>query len=168
MKEKVLIIRSVSFQQLDQNLAAIVKEFPSESFELHLLTHGHGMERAHTYQALSTIFDYERRGNFTFFYLPSALKKQTYDTVIVPVTNKTGLGFLNVLALAYRIRSKRIIICNMVSEFRQVSRPGILLRGIKALLFSLLAGLGTVLVGVVLSPYLLIRLMFARKRKKIT
>lgn len=165
MKEKVLIIRSVSFQQLDQNLAAIVKEFPPESFQLHLLTHRHGMERAQTYDALSNIIDYEHRGNFTLFHLPSTLKKTGYDTVIVPVTNKTGLGFLNVLALAFRIRSMRIMVCNMVSELRQVSRASILLRGVKAVLFSLIAGLGTLVVGVVLSPYLLIRLVLAKKRK---
>ena len=166
MKEKVLIIRSVSFQQLDQNLVAIEKQFPLDKFELHLLTHGHGMERARTYRALSGIFDYEHRGNFSLFNVPAILKEIVFNSVIVPVTNKTGLGFLNVLALAARIHTRKILLCNMVSELREISRTDILWQGFKSILFSLLAGLVTVLMAVVTAPYLLIRLMFRTKREK--
>lgn len=171
MKKKVLIIRSVSFQQLDQNLAALVKEFPSESYELHLLTHNHGIERAKSYEALSAVIDYERRGNFSAFFVPQTLKKKTlkkniYEAVVVPVTNRTGLGFLNVQWLAFRIPARKILICNMLSELRTVSRPGIVLHGVQSLLFSILAGLGTAVMGLIMIPYLLFRLLVSQKKKK--
>jgi hypothetical protein len=167
--KNILIIRSVSFQQLDQNLAALVKSFPPAEHEFHLLTHGHGMERARTYDALSVIIDYQSRKNFSVFHIPPSLSKRTlkkgesYEAIIVPVTNKTGLGFLNVLAMTLRIPSKTIYICNMVSELLGTPRIGIVIQVMKASFFSLLSGVMALVTGVVMLPFLLIRLMF-RKR----
>ncbi len=164
MKKKVLIVRSVSFQQLDQNMTEIVNRFPVQDYSIHLLTHGHGMEQARTYTAVSEILDYESRKNFSFFHLPGRLKKKDinysgpYEAIIVPVTNKTGTGFLNVLAMAGRIRSHSIYICNLISEMREISRKEILGQMIKSFFFSFLAVLMAVPLAVTALPVVLVSL----------
>ena len=140
MKKKVLIIRSVSFQQLDKNLEKIESQFPvskKDLWEFHLLTHSHGVQRAVSYKAISQIIDYKSRRNFTFFHLPPVLKKSRYGAIVVPVTNKTGAGFLNVLAMVLRIPSDSIYICNLTSDIWKVSRKRIVFQVVKSGLFSL-------------------------------
>ena len=143
MKKKLLVIRSVSFQQLDKNLEAIETNFPvsNGSWEFHLLTHAHGVQRAKSYQAISRIIDYGSRKNFTVFHLPQCLKKkkEVYDGVMVPVTNKTAVGFLNVLVMALRIPSASIYICNLTSRIWKISRKKILLQALKSCIFSFLS-----------------------------
>lgn len=173
MKKKILIIRAVSFQQLDKNLNAIVKGFPAGQFELYLLTHGHGMERAKTYKALSGIIDYRSRKNFSLFHLPRVLKKKSlkkenlfYEAVIVPVTNTSARGFLNVLALARRIPSHSIYICNLVSDIREISRTQIVLDMFKGTLFTIFAALLAVPLAIILIPPLLIGLLSRKVKAK--
>jgi hypothetical protein len=152
MKKKVLIIRSVSFQQLDKNLEKIEKQFPVSrgEWECHLLTHDHGTRRAASYKAISQIIAYGSRRNFTFFHLPPGLRKTRkdnsrrsrkpgYEAVVVPVTNKTGAGFLNVLAMTLRIPSASIYICNLTSDIWKVSRRKIVFQVVKSSWFSLLS-----------------------------
>lgn len=143
MKKKVLIIRSVSFQQLDKNLEKIEKQFPvfGGEWECHLLTHDHGTRRAASYKAISQIIAYGSRRNFTFFHLPLRLRKsrKNYEAVVVPVTNKTGAGFLNVLAMTLRIPSASIYICNLTSDIWKVPRKKIVFQVVKSSLFSLLS-----------------------------
>ena len=161
MKKKILIIRSVSFQQLDKNLNALVKEFPAHQYELHLLTHGHGMERAKTYKALSKIIDYSSRKNFTFFHLPTLLHKK-YDAIIIPVTNTTGTGFLNVQALALRIPARKIYICNMVSRIWEISQSRILMDMFKGFVFTVFSLALTLPAALILVPPLLLGLLFRK------
>lgn len=143
MKKKVLIIRSVSFQQLDKNLEKIEEQFPVSGgeWECHLLTHDHGTRRAASYKAITQIIAYGSRRNFTFFHLPLCLRKsrKNYEAIIVPVTNKTGAGFLNVLAMTLRIPSASIYICNLTSDIWKVSRKKIVFQVVKSALFSLLS-----------------------------
>jgi hypothetical protein len=137
---------------LDKNLEKIEKQFPVSrgEWECHLLTHGHGTQRALSYKAISQIIAYGSRSNFTFFHLPPGLRKTGkdngdrnrkpgYEAIIVPVTNKTGAGFLNVLAMTLRIPSGSIYICNLTSEMWKVSRRKIVFQVIKSSLFSLLS-----------------------------
>ncbi|MCP5049377.1 MAG: hypothetical protein GY940_19560 [bacterium] len=178
MKKRVLIIRSVSFQQLDKNLNAIVKRFPADEFQFHLLTHSHGIERARTYSALSEIVDYESRKNFTPFHVPRRLRKNvknqtdhqnksSYEAIIVPVTNQTGTGFLNVLAMTLRIPARSIYICNMVSDIREISRKKVLAQVAKSSLFSCLAALITLPVAVLGLPLLLFSLGKRKEGKRL-
>lgn len=143
MKEKVLIIRSVSFQQLDKNIMEIQKQFPNCEFEL--LTHSHGVKRSRRYPEISRIIDYESKKNFSGYHCPLELKKADYKAVVVPVTNIQGVGFLNVLFLATRIQAKKIYICNLVSEIWQLRLGKIYLKMILASIFSVLAMGSTIL-----------------------
>jgi hypothetical protein len=157
MKKKILIIRSVSFQQLDKNLTAIVQRFPLEEYELHLLTHAHGLERAKSYRAITEIIEYDSRKNFTFFHVPRNLKNNhtQYDAIVIPVTNTSGVGFLNVQALALRIPSQSIYMCNLVSEMPEISRLGIWTQIVKAGLFSALAAVLAIPLSLFAFPVLL-------------
>jgi len=170
MKKTILIIRSVSFQQLDKNLTAIARQFPTTHYRFQLLTHSHGIDRARSYTAISDLIDYDSPGNFSFFHLPRSLKrkemkarKQSYEAIIVPVTNITGTGFLNVLALTLRIRTKKIFICNLVSDIRETSKVAILRQILTAGISSLLAAVATVPLAVIALPYLLISLVTKKK-----
>jgi hypothetical protein len=152
-KKVVLIIRSVSFQQLDKNLEAVSRRFPGHEF--HLLTHPHGRERAGSYALIDRIFDYDSRRNFSFFHVPCLIRRKKensvlpYEAVVVPVTNKTGVGFLNVMMMALRIPSRGVYVCNMTSEIWTVSHRQIVLRSLRSSAFSLLAGVFTVPVGII-------------------
>jgi hypothetical protein len=168
MKKKALIVRSVSFQQLDKNMKGITQRFPG--YEFHLLTHSHGIDCAQGYASISEVIDYGSRKNFSLFHVPEVLKnlkkkEAVYDVIIVPVTNKTGTGFLNVLLMAYRIRSGTIYICNLVSEIWEVPRAAILYRAFKSFLFSIISTLMTVPLTLVTLPVLLTGFLISRLKK---
>jgi len=158
MKKKVLLVRSVSFQQLDKNLNGIVALFSTDEYEFHLLTHGHGLQRAATYGAVSRIIDYGSRGNFSFFHFPSGLERaasrgvaESYDMVIVPVTNISGVGFLNVLAMALRLPARKIYVCNLVSEIFPLSRSRIVVRLARSMLTMVFSALATLTAALLLA-----------------
>jgi hypothetical protein len=192
--KNILIIRSVSFQQLDKNLNAVVKHFPGDEYCFHLLTHSHGVERAQTYEALSGIIDYNSRRNFSFFHVPDFQrterqktednhgenengknengknenrinKNRRYEAVVVPVSNMTGVGFLNVIAMTLRIPAESVYICNMNSEMLRISKTRIFFKVIGASFFSLISGLLTVPLLILGLPVLLISLAGKGKGK---
>lgn len=165
-KKKLLVIRSVSFQQLDKNILRILERFPVSEYDYSLLTHTHGTNRARKYEMVTEILDYGSRGNFSFFHIPSALKGKRFDTVVVPVTNITGTGFLNVLSMTLRLKTGNVSICNLVSEFRPVSRIKILSGWAAAFLYTLAAGLGTVLLIALLPLILLVGMLRSSGEKK--
>ncbi|MDQ1354160.1 MAG: hypothetical protein QG657_4469 [Acidobacteriota bacterium] len=162
MEKKILIIRSVSFQQLDKNLIQVKETFPAADITFYLLTHSHGIERAGKYGIFSEIIDYQSPKDFSFFHLPKRLKKEKFHAVIVPVTNKTGAGFLNVFAMALRIKAEKIYCCNAASEIRQAPRPGIISKLLKATFFSVLAFILT-LGSILLLPLLLLAALILKK-----
>ena len=157
-----MIIRSVSFQQLDKNLCRIKEMFPTPGTTFYLLTHSHGIERAGKYRVFSEVIDYQSRKDFSFFHLPRRLKKEKFHAVIVPVTNKTGAGFLNVFASALRIKAEKIYRCTPASDIRQVPRKEIISKLMKATFFSAMAFLFT-LVSLVILPFLILGALFLRK-----
>jgi hypothetical protein len=162
MAKKILIIRSVSFQQLDKNLGRIKEMFPTPGATFHLLTHSHGIVRAATYGMFAEIIDYRGRKDFSFFHLPKRLKKEKFHAVIVPVTNKTGAGFLNVFAMALRIKTEKIYRCTPGSDIRQTPRKEIVSRLLKATFFSAIAFILT-LGALVILPFLILGALFLRK-----
>jgi len=141
MKNKILVIRSVSFQQLDKNIKEIVKQFPGH--EIHLLTHSHGITGAKSYTSIANIIDYGSRKNFSMFHIPTELKNfkkesnDLYEAVVVPVTNLSGAGFLNVFLMSLRIPSRSIWGCNLVSKLWKIQAKTIALKAFKAI-FSLI------------------------------
>jgi hypothetical protein len=147
---------------LDKNLIRIEETFPAADTTFHLLTHSHGIERAGKYEIFSEIIDYQSRKDFSFFHLPKRLKKEKFHAVIVPVTNKTGAGFLNVFAMALRIKAEKIYRCNPASEIRQVHRKKIITRLLKATFFSALAFILT-LSSLITLPFLILVAFFLKK-----
>lgn len=158
MKKNVLIIRSVSFQQLDKNIIRIkeAEAFAgpdSIDWAFYLLTHSHGTNRARKYETLSGIFDYRSRKNFSFFHIPKKLAKEKFHAVIVPVTNKTGAGFLNVFLMTLRLKTKKIYCCNLVSDIWEIPRLKIIFQLFRSMLFSLVS-LVLTFISLLLLPFL--------------
>ena len=165
INKQLLIIRSVSFQQLDSNIKKIVQEFPGH--EIHILTHSHGVLACKNYESVSHVIDYSSRKNFSIFHLPPGLppeKSRHYEAVIVPVTNKTGAGFLNVLLLALRIPTEQIYLCNLVSDIPKISKGYIIRWFLKSCLYRAMAVLLSIPLFLVFIPGFLIFLLFNRKK----
>ena len=133
--KRLLIIRSASFQQLDSNLQHIRKKFPRH--EIHLLTHEHGKRLARKYKDVNRIWGYPHRGGFSFRKVPDDLKKHEFDAVIIPVTNLSGAGFMNVFLFSLRIPAGQRHVCNLVSEITPISRREIVLSWMRNHLFRI-------------------------------
>ncbi len=162
MKKKVLIVRSVSFQQLDRNIERIAEyfrgEIPGDGCEFHILTHDHGMEQAKGYTVIDEIIGYGRRGNFTPFHLPGILKqrkKPVYHAVVVPVTNKSGAGFLNAAMMALRIRPVSVYMCNLTSDIWKISKKKIVYWAFRWFVQFVFSGAAAVFLSIVVIPFLL-------------
>jgi hypothetical protein len=146
----------VSFQQLDKNMIRVKEMFPGAEFCL--LTHSHGVNRAGKYEMLSDVFDYRNRENFSFFFIPRELKGERFDAVVVPVTNKTGAGFLNVFLLALRLKGLRpgtIYCCNLVSDIWPIPGRKIIFQAGRSFFFSA-AALVLGFVSILILPFLLL------------
>ena len=205
MKE-VLIIRSVSFQQLDKNLPAVKDLFPGH--KISILTHEHGALLARKYRDVETVYIYPFREGFRyrnkasergncktcrlhrergrparilrrFLYagetpaLPCQrfcnyleINDKNFDAVIIPVANITGAGFFNVLKYSLSINARQRMICNVVSEIREIKPAAIRLTGLKN---GIISALSMVLTGVMAVPLVLflpLRLFLLRKEAK--
>jgi len=181
MSKKILIIRSVSFQQLDKNMEAIDRMFPSSKgeWEYHLLTHSHGIPRARSYKALAKCIDYDSSRNFTFFHIPDCFKKERenlknkkkhkikYKGIFVPVTNNSGTGFLNVLMMCLRIPANDIYVCNLNSKIWRIPKKRIIFQAFKSFLLSIISLL-LIFPLIFLFFAFLIRFLLRRRKKKGT
>ncbi len=123
---RVLIIRSVSLQQLDLIIGAISDKFSDALIDI--LTPPHNHSHCEKYDTVSEIIDYPDKCSFSCFTLPEEIKNRRYNTVVVPVSNQKGSGFLNVLFMALRIDAKEIYTCNLATEIKRVSRFTILFK----------------------------------------
>jgi ADP-heptose:LPS heptosyltransferase len=151
--KKALIIRSASFQQLDKNLPEILKNLSEYQFDL--LTHEHGVRLAEKYAQIDKIFIYPYRASFHRKSRVKELEKESYDAVIVLVTNLTGAGFLNVIQYATTIRSREYLLCNLVSRLTPFTRRIVAIDQFKSSVLKLIAALGTI----VMAPLFLIGLL---------
>lgn len=154
-----LIIRSASFQQLDQNLPELLAAFPDHRFDM--LTHEHGMKLALKYQDLNRIISYSHSGSFSIRRREPGLRGIRYDVVIIPVANLTGAGFLNVLFFSLTIKTNRRFLCNMVSDIKRVTVPAILLKGLGSVINKFVSGLLT------LATYPILRLALPRMLSRL-
>jgi hypothetical protein len=157
MKE-VLIIRSVSFQQLDLNLAAITERY--RGCRISILTHEHGLLLAQKYQDIDQVYVYPFKEGFNFLRPVKELRGKVFDTVIIPVSNLSGAGFLNVLFFSLTIKCQSRTICNLVSELRPVTPGQIIRRSVTNKAWSLISLLLTLFLAI---PVLLL-LPFGLKR----
>jgi len=152
-KKKVLIIRSVSFQQLDKNLPVILKSFNNSEF--YILTHSHGIENCKKYRGIKEIIEYKSKKNFSPFKTNNLKKK--FDTVIYLVSNIAGYGFFNVSLLAHKLNTKEVFQCNINSELKKTSKYTITKKILSALFFIPITSLITLPLIPIVFLILLIR-----------
>ncbi len=158
--KQLLIVRSVSFQQLDLSLPEILKAFPDT--ELSILTHEHGVLLAEKYSSIKNVYVYPHKGGFSFFKKAASLSGKSFDYLLLPVTNITGAGFVNVLAFGLSVQAREKYIVNVVSDIKKISHAEIILKIISTWLFKGLAALFAFLtcaVLILLSPFM----VFAKK-----
>lgn len=163
--KKLLIIRSVSFQQLDTNLKTIKEEFPKH--EIHLLTHEHGEKLAKKYKDIKKIWIYPYKQGFGYNKRCKELKKERFDDLIVPCTNLSGTGFMNVFLFSLTIPAKRYW-CNMISEIKPFYSINIIIWWMRSQVYKLIAlilsgFLGCIGFGIVF----LIKILNSQKSSKI-
>lgn len=151
--KNILIIRSVSFQQLDLNIAHIKAQYPD--YSISLLTHEHGVKLAEKYKDIDNIYVYPYKEGFDVKNKVIELENKEFDIVIVPVTNISGNGFFNVLKFSKSIHCKERIMCNVVSKLSKFSMTDIYFLGFKNILMNGISVLGTV----ILSPIIIITLL---------
>lgn len=155
--KNILIIRSVSFQQLDLNLPAIKEKYGE--CKISLLTHEHGVKLAEKYSDIEKIYVYPYKDGFNIANKVKELADIKFDVVVVPVTNINGGGFFNVLKFSKSINTKERVICNVISDISSFTMGNIYLLEIKSFLMKVIA----ILVIVIISPIILITLLFKLK-----
>lgn len=160
--KKLLIIRSVSFQQLDLNLTAIVKKY--NDYEMNILTHEHGVKLAEKYSNIKKIYVYPYKSEFKKGKKVKEFENTKFDVVIVPVTNMSGAGFFNVLKYVLSINSDKIVMCNVASEFKDVSRCFIYKMEGLSLVFKVVSMILALIIEIVFMPYLLFKLIVYNKK----
>ncbi|AAK80128.1 hypothetical protein BJV85_001710 [Clostridium acetobutylicum] len=160
--KKLLIVRSASFQQLDLNLKAIEKKY--KDYEIDILTHEHGVKLAEKYNNIHNIYVYPYKESFKKGNKVKEIENIKFDVVIVPVTNISGAGFFNVFKYALSINSDKIIMCNVISEFKDRDRLSIYIMELSSFVFKILSGFFTCLFGIVSVPFLIFKLRAAKKK----
>lgn len=164
MSEKVLIIRSASLQQLDQNLPAIREFFPD--CQIDLLTHPHNLVHCRKYKDIGQILAYNTSGNYSWRYCPAKVIRSDYKAVLVLVANVSGAGFLNVQLLATRLKAKEIYLCNLRSELIYVSRRKIFLKLLRNLVIFPLVCLLFIPISVLGMGWLVLSRIFTGSAKR--
>jgi hypothetical protein len=164
MKE-ILIIRSVSFQQLDKNLPVIKERYPCH--KISVLTHEHGALLARKYRDADTVYIYPFREGFLYKNKAGGINDKNFDAVIIPVANITGAGFFNVIKFSLSIKTRQRIICNIVSEIREIKPAAIRLIGIRNGMISALSLALTCIMAIPLILFLPLRLFLLRKDAKV-
>lgn len=138
--KQILIIRSVSFQLLDNYLPAILEEFPG--CHIDLLTHEHGHYQALKYKAIRKVYSYPGSKSFSLLCKTTGVGGGDYDAVIIPVANISGSGFCNVLLFSLRVRVKKRYVYSLSRQFTSFTTSRILLQ---SLLNSLYRGIALLL-----------------------
>jgi len=161
-KKRILIVRSVSLQLLDRLLPEVFRIFGIDN-EYILLSHSHAVERCKKYKGISNIIGYSEKGDFKFGKLPEDVKEGVFDIIIVPVSNFTGAGFLNVFYMAAKIKSKEIFMLNVKGELRRIRRSWIMKKRVFWVLYSSFSLFFTIL----FAPIYLLLLFFEFLLSKI-
>jgi len=145
MERRLLIVRSVSFQQLDLLLPPLRGAFPEHRFEL--LTHAHGLAIARTYPEFQVVHSYPHAGSFRFGMPVPDLGSTEFDVVLVPVASMGGGGYFNVLLFAFGLAARQRLICLPDGSIRPLTAGGVLARAARHLGLALVAGLAAVPLG---------------------
>jgi len=160
--KQILIIRSVSFQQLDKNLPVIKERYPNH--KISVLTHEHGALLARKYKDVETVYIYPFREGFSHKNKTDEINSTIFDAVIIPVANVSAAGFFNVLKFSLSIKTRQRMICNIVSEMRAITPATIRFTCIR---YGIISALSIALTGIVAVPLVLLlplRLFLLQKR----
>ena len=160
--KNILIIRSVSFQQLDLNLPAIKEKYGE--CKISLLTHEHGVKLAEKYSDIDKIYVYPYKDGFNISNKVNELSNINFDIVVVPVTNINGGGFFNVLKFSKSINAKERVICNVISDISSFTMGNIYSLEIKSFLMKIISILATVIISPIVLIVLLFKLKFIEKK----
>ncbi len=158
----ILIIRSVSYQQLDKALPVIRQAYPGS--RVVLLTHEHGEAQARAMPGVDDVRTYPHRSGFSWRRPVPVLRGESYEVVIIPVANATGAGFWNVCLFALGIRTRKRVLCNVRAELRNLTQGQILAGAANRLTFACIAAIGTLGVSLILLPILAVLLPWLRPR----
>ena len=113
---------------------------------------------------METVYVYPFREGFTYKNKVSEIKDKNFDAVIIPVANVTAAGFFNVLKFSLSIKTGRRVICNIVSEMREISPAAIRLTGIRNGMITALSIALTCVAAVPLLLFLPLGLFLLRKK----
>ncbi len=130
---RVLILRSVSLQQLDVNLPAIASAFPGAAFDL--LTHPHAVAECRKFTGIDRVIPLDSPAPFSPLRLPAGLRRERYAAVVVPVANCSGAGFLNVFLAAWATGAGAVYRCDVASAVERMPRWSLALRALAAVGF---------------------------------
>lgn len=161
--KNLLVIRSVSFQQLDLQSENLGKRFMG--YKTHLLTHPHGSDIAGTLNGFDKVITYPKSGNFSFWHYDKNSIVKNYDAVVIPICNKAVFGYLNVIFFSLRIATSARYICDGHGNINKLSPWDIT----KMLALSAVAKPVAILFGSLsVPPIILITtgLLFIRKARK--
>lgn len=160
--KRLLIIRSVSLQQLDSNIIEIKKKFPE--YHISLLAHEHGAKLAEKYDDIDDIVVYPFNCSFSWHNQARFDDLEEFDDLVVPVGNISGAGFFNVMFFSLFIPTKRRWLCNLVSDIKPLSTFAIVMLGIRNFVFSVVSIAITCAISIVAIPFLTTFFVLERTR----
>lgn len=160
--KNILIIRSVSFQQLDLNLSAIKVKYGE--CKISLLTHEHGVKLAEKYSDIEKIYVYPYKNGFNINDKVNELSNINFDVVVVPVTNINGGGFFNVLKFSKSLNAKERVICNVISDISLFTMANIYTLEIKSFVMKFISIIATVIISPIVLILLILKLKFIEKK----
>ncbi|MBM7866714.1 hypothetical protein GTO89_08155 [Heliobacterium gestii] len=146
-----LLIRAVSFQQIDKIVPALVQEYPG--MKLAILTHAHGRDMAAGYGEVDEVLVYPEVGSFDPAKVPEAVRSRRWDTVVAPVANVSGSGFYNVLRFSLAIPARQHVQINLPGQLSPLTSAGLMATGARNGAFTLLAALAAALLWL---PWLIV------------
>lgn len=160
--KNILIIRSVSFQQLDLNLPAIKEKYAP--CNISLLTHEHGVKLAEKYTEIKDIYVYPYKDGFNIANKVEEISNKNFDVVVVPVTNINGGGFFNVLKFSKSLNAKERVMCNVISEISPFTIGQVYCLEIRNFFMKLISILGTAIISPIIIMTLLLKLKSIKRK----
>ena len=141
--KNILIIRSTHLEHLDLVLKKVREVFGQA--RVSILTHLHAAKTLD--EDLVSIIPYEERGDFSVFRIKALRSKgmpgRGFDLIVVPFNNESGSGYLNVILLAFGIKSNLRMSCNVDGQLRRIGYGYLIKRLLVAALSSTFAIIGT-------------------------
>lgn len=136
-KKRLLIVRSVSVQQLDGCIEAIRDSFPD--YSLSILTHPHGVVAVEKYPFVERVYRYRHQGAFRYGRGLEALRGERFDLVVVPVANPSGGGFFNVFLFSLSLPASRRVVWGSNGVVSELGAGRLLRQAVVQLLLAPLA-----------------------------